>query len=97
MYATVFHSQLRALASDGERITDGRSLARALSAVAGFVAFVALEGSDDEIVGLCICEDSASLDEAQTIATEWHKAYASPAGSGIQEVTQGRVIVQLGL
>lgn len=63
----------------------------------GFVAFVALETTEDEIFGLCVCEDSESLDDAHSVATKWHNAHSTWADSEIQTVSKGRVIVQLGL
>ncbi len=97
MYATMFRGHLSAISPSCERIVSGRALAHELSSVDGFVAFIALETRDDEIFGLCICEDPESLEEAHSIATEWHHAHSSWAEAEIQTLSKGRVIVQFGL
>src|SRR5258708_39001433 len=74
MCATIIRCDLRAIASPAERGRTGRSLAAALGALPGFVAFVALdaEGEAGTVAALCIVEDRASLVGAQRRTAEWH-------------------------
>ena len=99
MYATIIRYDLRALASSAERGRTGRSLAAALGALPGFVAFVALEaeGEAGAVAALCIVEDRASLVAAQRRTAAWHTEAAGAAGGGVEEVGAGAVIALRGL
>src|SRR5437879_9747793 len=82
MYATIIRSDLRALASSAERGRTGRSLAAALGALPGFVAFVALDADAEAagfVVALCIVEDRASLAAAQRLTAAWHTGISDAA------------------
>jgi hypothetical protein len=77
----------------------GRTLAKALSALPGFVAFVALdaEGEGRRAAALCIMEDRASLAAARRRIAEWHANACGTAAGGLEEVGAGAVIAQRGL
>jgi hypothetical protein len=99
MYATIIRCDLRALASSAERGRTGRSLAAALGALPGFVAFVALEAGDEAgaVAALCIVEDRASLAAAQRRIAQWHPEASGAAEGGVEEINAGAVIAQRGL
>jgi hypothetical protein len=99
MFATIIRSDMRALASPAERGRTGRSLATALGALPGFVAFVALdaEGEAGAVAALCIVEDRASLAAAQHRIAQWHTETCGAAEGGVEELGAGAVIAQRGL
>lgn len=79
-----------------------RSLVTRLSALPGFVAYVALVGEGSgKIAALCICEDAESLAAANGLIAAWG---AAPGGvedagpeAGPAPVRSGAVIAQWGL
>lgn len=99
MYATIIRSDMRALASSAERGRTGRSLAAALGALPGFVAFVALdaEGETGTVAALCIVEDWASLTAVQRRIAQWHTEACGGGAGGLEELGAGAVIAQRGL
>jgi hypothetical protein len=100
MYATIIRCDLRAIASTAARGRTGRSLAVALGALPGFVAFVALDADAEAagfVVALCIVEDRASLAAAQRLTAQWHTDTSGAAESGLEELGAGAVIAQRGL
>lgn len=97
MYATMLHIDLRAIASARDRARTGRSLGKTLAALAGFVAFIAFEADDGDVSGLCICEDLASLENAEQAVVRWQREQAAMPDSSIRAISKGNVIVQQGL
>lgn len=96
MYGSIFHFDLGRDASPRDRWRWGLSLAEAIDAVSGFVAFIALESEDGALAGLCICVDAASLAEAGQVAEAWQRAHGGQAGSAMKALIAGEVIVQRG-
>ncbi len=96
MYATMFRIDLHEISSFRDRGRAGRSLATTLGALRGFVAFIALEAGDGEIAGLCIVDDSASIDEVQGLTAQWQRENSAQTGSSNQPIAAGKVIVQRG-
>jgi hypothetical protein len=99
MYATIIRCDLRALASSAERGRTGRSLAAAVGALPGFVAFVALEaeGGAGAVAALCIVEDRASLAAVRRQIAHWHTESCGAAADELEEIGAGAVIAQRGL
>ncbi|MEZ4520185.1 MAG: hypothetical protein R3A46_00880 [Thermomicrobiales bacterium] len=110
MHASIFRFDLGSNTSPRERGRRGRTLATALAAVPGFVAFLALESEAGWLAGLCICIDPAALARAQQVAADWqreHGCHSHPSpclawgqdpalGSAMQPLITGEVIVQRG-
>ncbi len=96
MHASIFRIDFGSCAVTGERWRCGRSLATALNAVEGFVAFIALESEAGVAAGLCICIDATTLDQAQRVADAWQRNSGGHEGTGVQPIAKGEVIVQRG-
>lgn len=94
MYATVFRVDLHAISAFQDRVEAGRSLSTTLGTLPGFVAFMALESQQQEMVGLCVCEDLSSIDEAIGLASQWQHTHTDSPVSEIQPISTGRVIAQ---
>lgn len=94
MYATVFRVDLHAISAFQDRVEAGRSLSTTLGTLPGFVAFMALESQQQEMVGLCVCEDLPSIDEAIGLANQWQRTHAGSLESTLQPISTGRVITQ---
>lgn len=100
MHALIFRLDLAGSATSRARGRCGRSLATALGASHGFVAFIALESDDGAVTGLCICVDAEALGEAQRVADAWQRergghVQGAPT-SAMQPLIAGEVIVQRG-
>jgi hypothetical protein len=96
MHASMFHLDLGRIDSHGDRWRAGLSLAAALNAVDGFVAFLALETEDGAVAGLCICIDIPSLEAARQVAEEWQREHSEQTLTDMQALITGEVIVQQG-
>jgi hypothetical protein len=97
MYASMFPINMAGCVSSHDRGQAGRSLAAALSAVPGFVAFIAIEGVDASVTGLCVCLDASTLDEAHRVASAWQSERVGATESSPSDLlTAGEVIVQRG-
>jgi len=96
MYATLFYLDLGKSESFRDRGQSGRSLATALAALQGFVAFIAVEAEDGTVAGLCVCADAAALEAARRTADTWQQTQCGSRGSTIQPLMAGEVIVQRG-
>lgn len=97
MYATIVRCDMRTVTPPQARERAGRALATSLSAVSGFVAFVAIEGDAGEITALCIVEDQIGIAEATRLTAQWHRDHIGTTGSGLQEIGIGELIAQQGL
>jgi len=105
MYAAIIQCDMRAIASFHERGRMGRTLATALGALPGFVAFVALntdtntntDTSAGMVAALCIFEDLTSITAAKRVIARWHTEEIGTGGAGLVEVGAGAVIAQKGL
>ena len=75
-----------------------RALIVLLSALPGFVAYVALAGEEGgAIAALCICEDTESLATANGLIAAWDAAQETVWEAGPAPVRSGAVIAQWGL
>jgi hypothetical protein len=97
MYATIIHCDIPAGVSPAERSQGARTLATALGALPGFVAFVALAADAGAVAVLCICEDASSMAAANRLAAEWHRAHLGAIGASHTALCTGEVIAQKGL
>lgn len=96
MYGSMFYLDMGAHISSRERWYCGRSLATALSAVDGFVAFLILETADDTVAGFCICIDAPSLENARRVAEDWQHMSSGQEAADIKALITGEVIIQRG-
>lgn len=99
MYATIVRCDLHTRMCAGARRQHGRALAKALAALPGFVAFVALDVDADAgmVAALCIFEEQASMAAADGVIAEWQQEHGGAAGSGMEHLGAGAVIAQKGL
>jgi hypothetical protein len=99
MYATIIRCDLRGIEPSHARGQAGRTLATALSALPGFLAFVALDAEDAAgmVAVLCIVEDRASLAAARRVTARWQQDAVGMAAGGVEELGAGAVIAQRGL
>jgi hypothetical protein len=96
MYALMFQLDLADSVPPHEHYRSGRSLATALEAMHGFVAFIALEAEDGMIGGLCIGVDAATLEQARHIVGSWQCERGRSAITRFEPLMAGEVIVQRG-
>jgi hypothetical protein len=96
MYALMFQLDLADSVPPNERDRSGRSLATALEALHGFVAFIALEAEDGRLGGLCIGVDSATLEQARQIVSNWQPEQGKTAITQFKPLVSGEVIAQRG-
>jgi hypothetical protein len=75
----------------------GRALGSKLTALPGFVAYVALATETGGISAICICEDEQSLAEANDVIAAWNGAESTGQAPGPAPIRTGEVIVQKGL
>jgi hypothetical protein len=99
MYATIVECDLSAFAPAAGTGYSGRTLATALSALPGFVAFVALdlEAGMGTVAALCLVEERAALEEAERVIARWQREHMDAVEGGTQRLGAGEVIAQKGL
>lgn len=97
MYATIIRCDLHGIESSHARGQAGRTLATALGALPGFLAFVAVDGEAGMVAALCIVEDRASLTAARRVTARWQQDVVGIATGGVEEIGTGAVIAQQGL
>lgn len=99
MYATIVlcdvHNHTPTLAHGHS----GRTLASALAALPGFVAFVTIDmnAGTGAVATLCLMEERAGLVEAERVIARWQEEQSAAVGSGVRRVGAGEVIAQWGL
>lgn len=96
MHAAMFHLDLGDVPGSRERGRFGRALATALNELPGFVAFLAFEGENGTVGGLCICLDAAATTRAVRTAEAWQHDRGGSSMPGLQSLMAGEVIVQRG-
>lgn len=97
MYATMLQCAMPAIASSHARGRLGRTLATALSALPGFVAFVAFDGEAEVVTALCLFEDHQSMVAAQPVIAQWQRGDPGAAETDLRYIRAGEVIVQKGM
>jgi hypothetical protein len=99
MYATIILCDLHNRTSTLTHGHSGRTLASALAALPGFVAFVALDmdAGVGSVATLCLMEERAGLAEAERVIAQWQAEQNTTTGSGVRRVGAGEVIAQWGL
>jgi hypothetical protein len=98
MYATVYQITFTTLASADARGRTGRSLASALAALPGFLAFIALESEPNSgaVTLLCLFDRQARY-AAECVIARWQQDERASVGPSIQRLGAGAVIAQRGL
>ncbi len=76
---------------------EGRALASRLSALPGFVAYVALAEETGGIAAICICEDAETLAAANDLIAAWRRGDDAGQEASRAAIRTGEVIVQKGL
>jgi hypothetical protein len=99
MYATIIHCDMHAIASAHARGQMGRTLATALAALPGFIAFVALDADTvtGAVAALCIFEEQTSIAPAARVIAQWQHDALGAGAAAIQHLGTGAVIAQKGL
>ncbi len=96
MYALMFRLDLADNVPPMGRGRCGRSLATALEALHGFVAFIAFEAEDGTLGGLCISVDSATAEKAGNVVDDWYRERGRTEIIPFEPLMAGEVIVQRG-
>jgi hypothetical protein len=99
MYATIFQSTLDTVGSAEERGRTGRSLATALAALPGFLAFIALDSDPARgtVTLVCLFDGQSRIAATEGVIAQWEQD-AQPAGERrIRQLGTGAVIAQKGL
>ena len=97
MYAALVRLELPGINGTEERARLGRNLAALLSALPGFLTFVALDASERETTLVYIFEDRVNLDSAQQHIEQWTIGQFEHAKASIQVLGAGEIIAQKGL
>ena len=97
MYATMVQCAMPEVASPHARGRLGRTLAAALGALPGFVAFVAFDGDAGAVTALCLFEDRPSMEAAQPVIARWQRDGPGAGVTDLHYLRAGAVIVQRGL
>lgn len=96
MYALMFRLDFTDNVPPGGRGRCGRSLATALEALHGFVAFIAFEAENGTLGGLWIGVDSATAEMARNLVDAWYPERGRTAITPFEPLMAGEVIVQRG-
>jgi hypothetical protein len=97
VYATMVQCAMPGVASPHARGRLGRTLAAALGALPGFVAFVAFDGDLGVVAALCLFEDHPSMDAAQHVIARWQRDEPGAGETEVRYLCAGEVIVQKGI
>src|SRR5205085_333205 len=96
MYATIRRYAARDVSID-DLADAGYRLGRALSETPGFVAALAVEERNGDLLTIGVFDDRSALRAGEALANRWTLEYAARFGLGTTEVATGEVVAQRGL
>jgi hypothetical protein len=76
-----------------ELMRSGRHMVATLGLVPGFVSFVMLDLGEGRLASVCICDEPAALDAADSVAASWLAEVAELR----DEARSGEIVLQRGL